>query len=472
MYFQSGNPDVSNNRWGSLSHDQTGFVIDTGANTGAGTVPATIDNYLMIKTRSAEMARFSTDSGGLLFANTKKTLWRDAALSTQSINDGYIDSIFDTGYRFATSAAYYSLNLDGTDEYAERDQQVVSAYPFTMACWVKTTMSAAGILFFIGDKDVTNIYYEVFISGGKAYMSARNTTEYQNSSTATFNNGLWHSFVCVFRSATNRELYVDGVSVAIGIDSVAYGAAVDRYCVGRRATSSPGYPFTGSIRDVRVWDIDILAAGIAAYHNGGYGTYRGISTSDTVLWLKLTEGTGATAADSSGNGWDATLYNMEAGDWVLHDYAPSVDIFEANVNGITTGKQITSTLAIGTAPFAITSTTLCTNLNADLLDSQQGSYYLDSANFTGTNWTDLTDGGATTLHTHDGSYYTETEIDSFFSSLTIGSLPGPYIPQRIRQATEPTPSAGELMLWSDSDDNKVYLLYNDANAGVVGVELT
>jgi parallel beta-helix repeat protein len=61
---------------------------------------------------------------------------------------------------------------------------------------------------------------------------------------------------------------------------------------------------------------------------------------------------------------------------------------------------LTSTVSTGTAPLAVSSTTKVSNLNADLLDDQTGSYYLDSANFTGTNWTDLTDGGTTTLHTH------------------------------------------------------------------------
>ena len=40
-------------------------------------------------------------------------------------------------------------------------------------------------------------------------------------------------------------------------------------------------------------------------------------------------------------------------------------------------------------------------LDSDFLDGQNGAYYLDSANFTGTSWTDLTDAGATTLHKHD-----------------------------------------------------------------------
>lgn len=46
--------------------------------------------------------------------------------------------------------------------------------------------------------------------------------------------------------------------------------------------------------------------------------------------------------------------------------------------------QLVSTIATGTAPLAITSTTLVANLNADLLDGQHGTYYNDAANLTGT----------------------------------------------------------------------------------------
>jgi hypothetical protein len=44
--------------------------------------------------------------------------------------------------------------------------------------------------------------------------------------------------------------------------------------------------------------------------------------------------------------------------------------------------QFISTVASGTAPFVVTSTTVVTNLNADLLDGQDGSHYLDWTNFT------------------------------------------------------------------------------------------
>ena len=45
-------------------------------------------------------------------------------------------------------------------------------------------------------------------------------------------------------------------------------------------------------------------------------------------------------------------------------------------------NTLTSTVGIGTAPLTVTSTTLVNNLNADQLDGQEGSYYLDWANTT------------------------------------------------------------------------------------------
>jgi hypothetical protein len=53
-----------------------------------------------------------------------------------------------------------------------------------------------------------------------------------------------------------------------------------------------------------------------------------------------------------------------------------------DANGDFSSRRITSTIASGTSPFVVTSTTAVTNLNADLLDGQHGSYYLDWTNTT------------------------------------------------------------------------------------------
>ena len=96
----------------------------------------------------------------------------------------------------------------------------------------------------------------------------------------------------------------------------------------------------------------------------------GLTDDDHTQYL-LAAGTRALSAD-----WDAGSFEIRA------------QTFESDV-------------ITGTAPLVVASTTKVTNLNADLLDDQSGAYYRDSANFTGVNWTDLTDAGATTLHKHD-----------------------------------------------------------------------
>lgn len=88
--------------------------------------------------------------------------------------------------------------------------------------------------------------------------------------------------------------------------------------------------------------------------------------------------------------------------------------------------KFTSTVSTGTAPLTVASTTKVTNLNADSLDDQSGAFYLDSANFTGVNWTDLTDGGDTTLHQHSAvtvaNEATDTTCFVNFTTATTGNL--------------------------------------------------
>jgi hypothetical protein len=51
-------------------------------------------------------------------------------------------------------------------------------------------------------------------------------------------------------------------------------------------------------------------------------------------------------------------------------------------NSTLTGTRLISTVANGTAPLTVASTTVVSNLNADLLDGQQGSHYLNYNNLT------------------------------------------------------------------------------------------
>ena len=54
----------------------------------------------------------------------------------------------------------------------------------------------------------------------------------------------------------------------------------------------------------------------------------------------------------------------------------------------------------------------------------------------------------------------------------VVNMEGKLIIRRVRQSAQPTPDAGELLMWSDSVDDKTYLLYQDADGGTRSVELT
>ena len=43
---------------------------------------------------------------------------------------------------------------------------------------------------------------------------------------------------------------------------------------------------------------------------------------------------------------------------------------------------------------------------------------------------------------------------------------------RVSQADEPTLESGQLMIWRDSDDGKIYLVFNDPDSGQKKVEMT
>ena len=120
-----------------------------------------------------------------------------------------------------------------------------------------------------------------------------------------------------------------------------------------------------------------------------HGDLGGLTDDDHTQYL-LADGTRPLTAD-----WDAGSFQIRA-------------------------ETFRSDVATGTAPLTVASTTVVSNLNSDLLDGQEGSYYLDSDNFTGTEWVDLTDGGDTILHDHADCFHSDR--DSEFVALTDSAI--------------------------------------------------
>lgn len=73
--------------------------------------------------------------------------------------------------------------------------------------------------------------------------------------------------------------------------------------------------------------------------------------------------------------------------------------------------------------------------------------------------------------------YNDQGVDSynFENNVSIvGTLnaSGGFAPPYVSQSAEPTPDVGCMVIWHDTDDGKVYYVFNDPDSGVVKVEMT
>ena len=126
---------------------------------------------------------------------------------------------------------------------------------------------------------------------------------------------------------------------------------------------------------------------------------------------------------------------------------------------------LTSTVATGTAPLSITSTTLVNNLNSDLLDGQHGSY------FEGRDTTAVGFSGGTLTLTRAAGNLT-ANLDGRYLPLAGGTMSGDLTATRIRGVnslvlntfTTVNP-ASNVFLYSQPNDRDAWLFLDSADTG-------
>lgn len=151
------------------------------------------------------------------------------------------------------AAAFQRYN--GLDSETIIENDPVGGYPFTLTGFFRTD-NVSGRIIALVDKSAENVYYDMSInSSGNARIQARNGgAENFGVSSDTFNDGEKHSFAAIFASATDRELYVDGISVATDTTSVAFNPAVDRISIGYLGRNTPASYYEDDIFDLIIYN--------------------------------------------------------------------------------------------------------------------------------------------------------------------------------------------------------------------------
>ena len=176
-------------------------------------------------------------------------------------------------YRFSAAGGgtfgNASRDFDGTNDKVTIAVDPVDVAPLTMAAWVKmdTTTQVGGIWNIEGDDGSQNAGFGLLIVNGAFWAYAQKSSpsvfDYA-ASTSTLNTTDWWHVCGVFRSSTDREIYINGTSEGTNTTDVLPNAIlIDNACIGNRANTNNDQDLSGKIADVRVYDADIGATEIA-----------------------------------------------------------------------------------------------------------------------------------------------------------------------------------------------------------------
>ncbi|RTL07756.1 hypothetical protein EKK58_01025 [Candidatus Dependentiae bacterium] len=232
---------------------------------------------------------------------------------------------------------------------------------------------------------------------------------------------------------------------------------------------------SGTLTDHRGLDIADLSGGTVygiklAVTSGAnkYSIYTG--TAETYLGGKTTiEGVANTSL---------VLKNSSSSPWALQitrtDLANTISLFNSSgvwyFNENVSAPVLVSRIATGTAPLTVASTTLVTNLNADLLDGQHGSYYTTfTSNYVQSRLENLITNGSGLLG--NNTNFTGWTYDQIETHGGLGSFK--YTGTATRYSDEYVPVDPEkyykLVVWAKAGDTggTGYDVNNRQYAGVV-----
>jgi hypothetical protein len=135
---------------------------------------------------------------------------------------------------------------------------------------------------------------------------------------------------------------------------------------------------------------------------------------------------------------------------VIQNQNALAQIAEMYINGNVRGNTLQSHVATGTAPLTVASTTLVTNLNADLLDGQHGTYYSPTTHGHGTIYNAYISDLNTLAYSSLGLYY-----DTYLST----AANNPYAPDNangvitmVSHGSGGSGTYGKQIAFPDNDD--------------------
>jgi subtilisin-like proprotein convertase family protein len=200
----------------------------------------------------------------------------------------FISFIILLSFPVLTNAQYYynrAFNFSGaTGTYAVTDPgtNLSITGSFTVECWVNPVNVASPSAQILIQKRAGSAAsgYTLYLSAGKVCIRTNSTTRL--TGTTVIPNGAWTHVAATYNTSTNVfTVYVNGVADGtVTTASAAPAADADslRFAAGFNS------PFAGLMDEIRVWNIEVLAADLLARMRLPLGESSGIYTGLVGAW--------------------------------------------------------------------------------------------------------------------------------------------------------------------------------------------
>ncbi len=212
-----------------------------------------------------------------------------------------------------------ALNFDGTDDYISlgTDGHLKPPLPVTISAWVRADDFTNVFSVYRSDykEDSYSGFWMRALGDGRISINygdnlGTTTSARRRSKTGTtgLSVGQWYHVVGIIRSSSDMSIYINGVDDGGTYDGTAANMAysstgIGAIGIGDYSSSNPPYYSDGRIDDVRIYPRAITESEITALYNAGKDKANLLGGLIGHWKLDETTGTsGATAADSSGNG--------------------------------------------------------------------------------------------------------------------------------------------------------------------------
>lgn len=177
-------------------------------------------------------------------------------------------------------------HVSASSQYISHTAAVVTALPFTMACWFRPaslTAAQRGLISLNTAGSNNNRYFLSIEPTENVGAGVRTTAASIALSTATVVASKWQHAAGVFDSTTSRTAYLDGVAGAVN-NASRVPSNPDRTDIGR-VSPTAGFYMDGDTADAAIWRISLTDNEIAMLAHGF--SPLSIKPNDLVLYCPL-----------------------------------------------------------------------------------------------------------------------------------------------------------------------------------------